>query len=152
MKKIMAIISDNTENTLNQKEAQEKARKHEDELERLSAVLKMSSEDITSFITRGENLVVELDAKLSGSRWETLSENDLEPLERECHSFKAEARLLNLYQVADQVHSCEDFTTKVKDAGLGETEKAFLEILGLELKMGTPAPFEAVKTFRMSRR
>ncbi len=111
VQKIMIIIKDLTLEINKEREHQKERREHEEELERISAIIQISPEDLDDFILKYENIAPQVERLFSSSprnrEEKEKRKRTLDDLLSQMHSLKGEARLANLNICAQKIHNLE---------------------------------------------
>lgn len=112
IRKVMVIIKDLTEKTMREKEHAQERREFEQELHRISAIVKVPLEELEKFIEQYESLGKKIEIHFSttprNKEEKEHKREELNNLLSQLHALKGEARLYELSECAQKIHLVEE--------------------------------------------
>lgn len=124
--KVMVIIKDMTETVKKERQHAKVRLEYEEELERISALLKMPKKELEDFLVKCDNTAFYIESFFS-TGIETISAKTEELLKLlgDLHSLKGEANLYGLKQLAIKIHALEGKSKHVIDSLGKEKQEIF---------------------------
>jgi len=124
--KIMVIVRDLTDEIVKERQRVQERIEHEEELERISALIRIPNQELDDYLVRCVALSFRMEEFFGRHRGLVESDNmDLKGIRTDLHSLKGEARLYNLNKFAEMIHRMEDRIARVyrKDETPGSDEE-----------------------------
>jgi chemotaxis protein histidine kinase CheA len=117
LSKIMVIIKNLTESVKKERELVRQKLDYEEELERISALLKMPKVELESFLSKCERSAQKVESFFKGGQDNILKNSrDMDIILSDLHSLKGEANLYELKQLGAKIHHLEEQIKEIQKA------------------------------------
>ncbi len=109
--KIMVIIKDQTEEIGKERRHAREKQEHSEELEKISAIIRLPSEELDTFIANSEQCTKEMELFFTNISPEKLHDSqESQSVFSALHSLKGEARLYGFRSIGDKIHHLEEIS------------------------------------------